>query len=225
MRNIDISKLEKNDATRPIHTAAGISVWDSRTDLSPSEALLYSIHEAVPDTDIQSYTEAQQFLGTIGGDRRLAIQKRASNMFGVAELLTKGGTIRLPDREWRMESIEVPAVIYQGAYFENPSLSFDDLQKKVTETEGASRLRVYQRETSDEISETVFGGISDGIGGVAMCTIGTVAGVLVGGGLVAFSAPLVASLGVGLGLFGLMAGLSFGFTPKALKEIHIPFLS
>ena len=224
MANIDISKLERNEATRPIYTAAGISVWDEREALSENETLLYAIHDVRPDTDIQDVAAAKQFLGTLESDKAQAIQKKADNMFRTARLLTEGRDAKLPKKDWTMETVTIPASEYQKAYFENSALSVDDLQKKVVQDQTSLRLKQYQRETSQEIDEKVGGKINGAEGPAIGTMAGTGVGLIAAVVALSFGAPLVVATGISVGGFVFFSGIGFvntGLDP--LKEIPTQF--
>lgn len=223
---IDISKLERNEATVPFHIAAGISIWDDPQALSENEALLSSIHTARPETDIQDITAGRNFLSSLEPDQSQSIQRRANNMFGVARLLTEGSTERLPGRDWKPESVEILPVAYREAYYKNPRLSYNDLKSQVIAGENESRTRQFQRETSQQIDEVVSRKISDATTPAVSSSMGALVGLVFAGVTAVLGAPVVVFGGIGIGFFALMTGIGVAIGGiDSLKEIRIPFFS
>lgn len=134
MAFIDISKLERNGATKPFHIAAGIEAFaNDPWQLSENECLLYQIHQERPDTFLKTAGEAQGFLKTFEPNQARTIQKRAEAMCGIGRLLSEGSKVELRI-DGKQKSFDVSPYTYSHFYSNNPVASKEELARGVERT-------------------------------------------------------------------------------------------
>lgn len=123
MGSINISQLERNEATKPFHVAAGLEAFDNTPwELSENECLFYQIHQGY-DVFLRTPAEAQTFLKSIEPKKAKEFQDKAGEMFGMAKLFVEGSRLdNIRQGIGKVESLEVSGDKFLEVYKKNPNI-------------------------------------------------------------------------------------------------------